>query len=217
MTAAFPPPFGPDWKVWARQLSAYLARKMPRLDFRTSMSNPSENGIILWDDTLKYPVVSSDGEWRQIVMTDGHYSGAVNATQTAAAINTEYTLTYTPSIAENIVNGTPASRIVFQHSGHYMVTFSAQISAGSSSSVTFYFWPKVNGVAISGSTMVNTLKSNGSVVVVGRSAAFVVNAGDYLEAAWAVDNLTGELLNVAATAFSPAAPASTIGIIRVHA
>lgn len=217
MSAVFPPPFGPDWKVWARQLSAYLARKMPRLEFKTSTSNPSENGIILWDDTLGYPVVSSDGEWRQIVLVDGHYYGAVNTTQTAAAANTAYTLTYFPSITENIANGTPASRIVFQHAGHYMVTFSAQIHAGASSSLSFYFWPRINGVDIAGSTMVNTLKSNNMVVVVGRSATFLVNAGDYLEAAWAVDNTSGELLNVAATAFCPAAPASTIGIIRVQA
>jgi hypothetical protein len=217
MSAVFPPPFGPDWKVWARQLSAYLARKMPRLEFKTSTSNPSENGIILWDDTLGYPVVSSDGEWRQIVLVDGHYYGAVNTTQNPAAANTAYTLTYTPTITENITNGTPASRIVFQHAGHYMVTFSAQIHAGASSSLSFYFWPRINGVDIAGSTMVNTLKSNNMVVVVGRSATFLVNAGDYLEAAWAVDNTSGELLNVAATAFCPAAPASTIGIIRVQA
>ena len=193
MSAVFPPPFGPDWKVWARQLSAYLARKMPRLEFKTSTSNPSENGIILWDDTLGYPVVSSDGEWRQIVLVDGHYYGAVNTTQTAAAANTAYALI------------------------HYMVTFSAQSHAGASSSLSFYFWPRINGVDIAGSTMVNTLKSNNMVVVVGRSATFLVNAGDYLEAAWAVDSTSGELLNVAATAFCPAAPASTIGIIRVQA
>lgn len=68
MSAVFPPPFGPDWKVWARQLSAYLARKMPRLDYKTADANPSEDGIILFDAVNGYPVISVNGEWRRIVL-----------------------------------------------------------------------------------------------------------------------------------------------------
>ena len=210
------PPLGPDWKQWGRQLTQYLQRNLSKLGFKTDEDNPSENGVILWDNVNKYPVVSKDGEFVQIVLEDGQYSGAVTTDQTAASTNTAYALTYTSSIADGITNGTPASRIVFDESGQYMISFSAQISSTSSSTVNFWFWPRINGTDVTGSTMKNALHQNGAVLVVSRSAIFDVNASDYLEAMWAVDDTNGFLSAAAATAFAPAAPASTIAITRLH-
>lgn len=217
MSATFPPPFGPDWRVWARQLSAYLANRLPRLQYKTTAANPSENGVIQWDDVAGYPVVSKGGVWRQVILEDGHFDGAVTTQQTADAANTAYALIYTAAVSEGIATGTPASRIVFDESGHYMVSFSAQITCATSAGVTFYFWPRINGVDLSGSTMVNTLKNNGASLVVSRASAFVVNAGDYLEAMWATSDTAGSLTANAAPTFCPAAPASTISITRLHA
>jgi hypothetical protein len=216
MTAPSLPPVGPDLRVWATNLTRALLRGLVRLNFLGQDDVPSENGIILWDDTNGYPVVSKDGEFRQIILEDGHYQGGIASNQTAAAANTAYTLTYTPSISEGIANGTPASRIVVTEAGHYQVSFSAQISSNSGSSVKFYFWPRVNGVDITGSTMINTLHDNGASIVTSRTAAFDLDAGDYLEAMWAVDSTQGFLEAAAATAFAPAAPASTISITRLH-
>jgi len=210
------PPLGPDWKQWGRQLTQYLQRNLSKLGFKTDEDNPSENGVILWDNVNKYPVVSKDGEFVQIVLEDGQYSGAVTTDQTAASTNTAYALTYTSSIAEGVTNGTPASRIVFEEAGQYMISFSAQIASTSSSTVNFWFWPRINGTDVTGSTMKNALHQNNAVLVVSRSAIFDVNAGDYLEAMWAVDNTSGFLDATAATAFAPAAPASTIAITRLH-
>ena len=64
--------------------------------------------------------------------------------------------------------------------------------------------------------MKNALHQNGSVLVVSRSAIFDVSANDYLEAMWAVDSTSGFLDATTATAFAPAAPASTIAITRLH-
>jgi hypothetical protein len=217
MTAPLiPQPIGDDWKAWGGRLVRHLTRAMPRLQFKVADSNPSENGIIAWDDVNGYPVVSKGNEWRQIVLEDGHYAGAVTSDQTAAAADTAYALTYSSSIAEGVANGTPASRIVFEEAGEYMVAFSAQIASTSSSTVTFWFWPRVNGVDVAGSTMKNALHQNGSVLVVSRSAIFNFSAGDYLEAMWAVDSTSGYLNASTATAFAPAAPASTISITRLH-
>jgi len=216
MTAPSLPPVGPDLRVWATSLTRALLRGLVRLNSLGQGDVPSENGIILWDDTNGYPVVSKNGEFVQIVLEDGNYSGAITTNQTAAAINTAYALTYTPSVQEGISNGTPASRIVFEEGGEYMVAFSAQIASTSSSTVNFWFWPRVNGVDVTGSTMKNALHQNGSVLVVSRSAIFTFAAGDYLEAMWAVDSTSGHLDSSAATAFAPAAPASTISITRLH-
>lgn len=210
------PPIGPDLRQWGRQLSAYLQGNLAKLGFKTAEDNPSEDGVILWDRENKYPVVSKDGVFVQIVLEDGQYAGAVTTDQTAAATNTAYALTYTSSIAEGVTNGTPASRIVFAEAGQYMISFSAQIASTSSSTVNFWFWPRINGTDVTGSTMKNALHQNGAVLVVSRSAIFDVNANDYLEAMWAVDGTSGFLDATAATAFAPAAPASTIAITRLH-
>jgi hypothetical protein len=186
------------------------------LYFKTADDNPSENGVILWDDENGYPVVSKNGAFVQIVLEDGQYAGAVTTDQTAASINTAYALTYTSSIAEGVTNGTPASRLVFEEAGQYMISFSAQIASTSSSTANFWFWPRINGVDVVGSTMKNALHQNGSVLVVSRSAIFDVSANDYLEAMWAVDSTSGFLDATTATAFAPAAPASTIAITRLH-
>ena len=210
------PPIGPDLAQWGRQLTNFLQRNLTKLFFKTSTDNPSENGIILWDEVNQYPVVSKNGEWVQVVLEDGNYSGGISSDVTAAAANTAYALTYTPSVAEGITNGTPASRLVFAEGGEYMISFSAQIVSTSSSSVTFWFWPRINGTDIIGSTMKNSLHNNGSTFVTSRSAIFNITAGDYLEAMWAVDSTSGYLTAAAATAFAPAAPASTISITRLH-
>jgi len=216
MAAPVLPPIGDNIKAWGNNLTAYLRRQLPRLYFKTADDNPSENGVILWDDENGYPVVSKNGAFVQIVLEDGQYAGAVTTDQTAASTNTAYALTYTSSIAEGVTNGTPASRIVFAEAGQYMISFSAQIASTSSSTVNFWFWPRINGVDVTGSTMKNALHQNGSVLVVSRSAIFDVSANDYLEAMWAVDSTSGFLDATTATAFAPAAPASTIAITRLH-
>jgi len=216
MPAPILPPIGPDLRQWGRQLSLYLQQNLAKLGFKTATDNPSENGVILWDEVNGYPVVSKNGEFRQIVLEDGQYAGGVTTDQTAASANTAYALTYTSSTADGITNGTPASRLVFAEAGQYMVSFSAQIASTSSSTVNFWFWPRVNGADVAGSTMKNALHQNGSVLVVSRSAIFDFATGDYLEAMWAVDSTSGFLDATAATAFAPAAPASTIAITRLH-
>ena len=216
MTSPIPPTVGPDIFEWARTFTTWTRRALTQLVFKPSGAAAIENGTLLWDEAAGYPVVSKGGEWVQIVLEDGKYSGAVTADQTAATVNTPYALTYTTSVSDGIANGTPASRIVFEEAGQYMISFSAQIASSSSSTVNFWFWPRINGTDVAGSSMENALHQNGAVLVVSRSAIFEINAGDYLEAMWAVDNTSGFLSANAATAFAPAAPASTIAITRLH-
>jgi len=211
-----PEPRDKDWQTWGRRLMSYLSQTRSPLVQQTGGESAADDGTLMWDRVNKYPVVSKNGEWVQVVLEDGQYAGAVTTDQTAAVINTAYALTYTSSTSDGIANGTPASRIVFDEAGQYMISFSAQIASTSSSTVNFWFWPRVNGSDVAGSTMKNALHQNGSVLVVSRSAIFELNAGDYLEAMWAVDSTSGFLDATVATAFAPAAPASTIAITRLH-
>jgi len=216
MSAPILPPVVGDLAQWGRSLTRYLTQNLYKLGFKTADSNPSENGVILWDDVNGYPVVSKNNEFRQIVLEDGHYDGTVSTNQTAASANTAYALTFSPDVSDGIVNGTPASRLVVDEAGEYFISFSAQIVSSSASTVTFWFWPRVNGVDVSKGTMKNSLHNNGAVFITSRSAIFQLNAGDYLETMWAVDSTDGSLQTAAATAFAPAAPAATISIVRLH-
>lgn len=211
-----PEPRDKDWQTWGRRMMSYLSQTRSALVQQTGDESAADDGTLMWDRENLYPVVSKNGAWVQVVLEDGKYAGAASTDQTAALINTAYSLTYTSSTADGITNGTPASRLVFAEAGQYMVSFSAQIASTSSSTVNFWFWPRVNGTDVTGSTMKNALHQNGSVLVVSRSAIFEFSAGDYLEAMWAVDSTSGFLDATAATAFAPAAPASTIAITRLH-
>lgn len=211
-----PEPRDKDWQTWGRRMMSYLSQTRSALVQQTGDESAADDGTLMWDRENLYPVVSKNGAWVQVVLEDGNASGSITTDQTAVAINTAYALTYTLSSSDGITSGTPASRLVFEEAGEYMVSFSAQIASTSSSTVNFWFWPRVNGVDLAGSTMKNALHQNGATLVVSRSAILDLSAGDYLEAMWAVDSTSGFLDATAATAFAPAAPASTIAITRLH-
>ena len=211
------PPIGPDLRQWGRQLTIYLQQNLAKLGFKTSDDNPSENGVILWDNVNGYPVVSKNGEFRQIVLEDGHADFILTADITPAAANTAYKLTY-DALAGNdgITQGTPASRIVFEEAGQYVIAFSAQISSTSASTVHFYFWPSVNGTNIADSAMTTALHQNNATVVTSRTQIFTVAANDYFEVNYMIDSTQGFLNYTAASSPVPAMPASTLAITRLH-
>ena len=213
------PTIGPDLTQWGRQLNGYLQRNLGKLYFKTSDDNPSENGVILWDNVNEWPVVSYDNEFRQLVMEGGHVTLVAASSITAASANTAYSITYDAPARKYKIDrdGTNPERIVFEEKGEYLLNFTAEIRSSSSSDVTFYFWPAKNGTDLTGSTMVTTLHNNNANLVISRSAIIEFVKDDYLEAKWAVDNTSGSLNATAATAFSPASPASSLTITRIHA
>ena len=212
-----PEPKGNDWQAWGRRLMIFLGQTRSALVQQTGEETAAEDGIIMWDRTYEYPVVSKNGEWRQIVLEDGHGDFYINSDVTAASANTEYQLTYTAETTNSgITLGTPASRIVFEEAGQYVIAFSAQISSTSASTVHFYFWPSVNGTDINNSAMTTALHQNNATLVTSRTQVFTVAANDYLEVNWMVDNTDGFLNATAASAPVPNIPASTLSITRLH-
>jgi len=211
------PPIGSDWKVWGRQLVAYLKTSLPKLQWKKSTDNPSENGVILWDEVNGYPVVSKNNEFRQIILADGYAAFFRVADVTFASADTAQVITYdNPTYADGITRGSPTSRIVFSEAGKYLLAFTAQIYSTSAATKTFYFWPRINGVdAGSGSSMTASLHVNSATSVVSRSTIFSLSANDYLEVACACSSTAATLEGFAATAFSPATPSTTLSITRI--
>ena len=218
MPAPVLPPIGNDWRDWGRQLTLYLRRTLSTLQFKNAGDIPADNGIILWDEQNGYPVVSKDNEFRQIVLADGYASFTKSASVAFASADTEQVITYdTPTYADGISLGTPSSRIVFEEGGKYLLAFTAQIYSTNASTVDFYFFPKINGSAVTGSTIKSNLHGNDETTVVSRSAIFSMNANDYLEVACACSSTDGSLNAFSATAFAPATPSTTLAITRISA
>ena len=211
-----PEPRDKDWQTWGRRMMSYLSQTRSALVQQTGGESAADDGTLMWDRVNKYPVVSKNGEWRQIVLEDGHYDGTISIDQTAASSNTAYALTFTQDLAAGITNGTPASRLIVEEAGQFSVTYSMQMASSSGSTVRMWFWVRVNGTDIPKSAMENTLHQNGSTLVVTKSAILQLSAADYIEVMWATDSTSGYLEAVAATAFAPSTPSATISMVRLH-
>ena len=212
-----PPPQGDQWKPWAERLVSYMTRIRTLLSTKLDSDNPSQDGIILWD-RAGYPVVSKNDEFRQIVLADGYASLQRSTSQTAAAIDTPYAIGWdTPSFNSGItLDPSDNTKIVFEEEGVYLLSFAVELLSSNSSDKNGWFWPRINGTDVAGSTIKVTMSGNGHHLVMSRSAAFPMTAGSYLQAMWAVSDVALWIDAPAATAFAPSAPAVTLSITRVR-
>lgn len=212
------PPVGRDFGLWANDLRRWLARAWDALTFKDPSSSATQDGVLLWDPTGGYPVVSKGGVWRQVVLADGYAILNQDASITAAAANTAYKITLDGVALSGItLTGSPLTDITFVEAGLYSLSFTAQISSSSSSAVEFRFWPRINGTDVTGSTIVASLHNNGATIVVSRTAIFSVSANDVLNVMWATDSTSGFLEAHASTAYAPASPSVTLVVARVQA
>ena len=212
-----PPPFGADWKPWGERLNTYLSRIRTLLSTRLPSDVAADDGILLWD-RAGYPVVSKDGVFRQVVLADGYASLSRTTAQVATAINTAQAIGWdAPSFNSGIaLDPADNTKIVFEEDGVYLLAFAVELLSSSSNAKSGWFWPRIDGVDVPGSTIKVTLSDNGHHIVMSRSAAFPMTAGSYLQAMWAVDDLTLWIDAPAATAFAPSSPAVTLAITRLR-
>ena len=84
--ALIPPVIGTDIREWARSLNVFLQRNLGRVPFKTSTDNPSENGIILWDDDGGYPVVTAQDAFKEIAVRHSAPSANTGATGDKAGL-----------------------------------------------------------------------------------------------------------------------------------
>lgn len=136
--------------------------------------------------------------------------------QTPAAINTAYPITFDSTQSSNGVTiGTPSSRIVIEEAGLYNVSFSVQITSNSSSAKNLWFFPRVNGIDVAGSSMKQSIVNNTTTVALSRTMTFNFNAGDYIEAVYASDDTDVTLEAVPSTAFAPSTPSVIISVRQI--
>lgn len=128
-------------------------------------------------------------------------------TQTAAAINTAYAFTFnTTDLSYGVARGSPTSRIYVDRPNVYNVQFSAQLDKTSGGVGLVWIWLRKNGVNVPDSAGQVRIQGNDAELVSAWNYLVQLNAGDYIEVMWEVDDISVQILYEAATAVHPAIP-----------
>lgn len=203
-----------EYRRWAERLNDFLVRTKSKLAFYVAGDSADEDGVLLWDRT-GYPVISKDNQWRQIVLADGYGEIACTTSQVATAANTAYQIPFNSSSTNGgiSVNASDNTRIDFVEAGVYSITGHIQIKSNSAASKTVYYWLSVNGTNVDHSERL-TVHFNNAFALLAVTDQINLNAGDYIQFNYAVDDVDLWLDASAATAFAPASEAARISITR---
>lgn len=127
--------------------------------------------------------------------------------QTAAAINTAYAITFnTTELSQGVTRGTPTSRIYVDTLNTYNIQFSAQLDKTAGGVGLVWIWLRKNGVNVPDSTGQIRIQGNNAEVLAAWNYVIELNAGDYIELMWEVDDTSVILLAEAASAVHPSVP-----------
>lgn len=128
-------------------------------------------------------------------------------TQTAAAINTAYAMTFnTTDLSNGVYVGSPTSRIYVDRPNVYNIQFSAQLDKTSGGVGLVWIWLRKNGVDVPDSAGQVRIQGNNAELVSAWNYLTQLNAGDYIEIMWETDDTSVILLTEPATAVHPAVP-----------
>jgi hypothetical protein len=128
-------------------------------------------------------------------------------TQTAAAINTAYAMTFnTVDLSVGVTRGTPTSRIYVDTLNVYNVQFSAQIDKTAGGVGLVWIWLRKNGVNVPDSAGQIRIQGNNAEILAAWNYVIELNAGDYIELMWEVDDTSVILLAEVASAVHPSVP-----------
>jgi len=142
------------------------------------------------------------------------YFSAVD--QTAVAINTPYSVTFNETGIEHGVTLVSGTRVTAASAGLYAVSVKLQVTSSTASSGTIQAWLAVNGTNVPNSRADFTVKANGDTKLLSYAYQLSLVIGDYVEVKWAVSSTSLFLDSVAATAYSPVAPAASVFITQTQ-
>jgi hypothetical protein len=135
-------------------------------------------------------------------------------TQTAAAINTAYAITFnTTDLSDGVYIGSPTSRIYVDTEAVYNFQFSAQLDNTSGGNHLVFIWYRVNGSDIANSASQVRLKGTDGELVSAWNFAVKLKAGDYFELMWSVTDTAVQVVAQAAAAPVPAIPSAILSVI----
>ena len=127
--------------------------------------------------------------------------------QTAAAINTAYPITFSnTTLTKGVYIGTPTSRIYVDRVGTYNFQFSIQLNKASASAKSVYIWCRVNGVDVLYSGTDVTMAGSNAALVAAWNFVLTMDAGDYFELVWSTNDTGCFISSVVAAPPAPGIP-----------
>jgi hypothetical protein len=128
-------------------------------------------------------------------------------TQTAAAINTAYAITFdNTSLTQGVSIGAPTSRVYVNRTGSYNIQFSLQLVSTNAASKDVYIWADVNGTSVPESATKLTMSGSSNAYVAAWNFVIRMSAGDYFRLMWSTSNTNVQIARIAASAPVPAIP-----------
>jgi hypothetical protein len=128
-------------------------------------------------------------------------------TQTAAAINVAYPMTFnTTDLSFGVTIGSPTSRIFVDRPNIYNVQFSAQLDKTAGGVALVWVWLRKNGTNVPDSAGQIRIQGNNAETLAAWNYIIQLNAGDYIELMWEVSDTSVELLAEVASAVHPSIP-----------
>lgn len=128
-------------------------------------------------------------------------------TQTAAATGTAYAVTFnTTDLSNEVSRGSPTSRIVVANAGVYNFQFSLQLDKASGAAGHAYIWARVNGTDVTASASEVAVQGTVAETIAAWNFVLNMNAGDYFQLMWSVDDTNIQIKAVTAASPVPAIP-----------
>lgn len=147
-----------------------------------------------------------------------HYGSFYDdTTQTAAAVNTAYAMSFDHTAESNGVSqGSPTSRIYVANDGVYNIQFSAQLDKTSGATGNVYIWLDIDGSSVADSASTVAVQGTAARTVAAWNFVVSLNAGQYIRLMWSTDDTTIRLLHAAASAPVPAIPSVILTVTQVN-
>ena len=139
-------------------------------------------------------------------------------TQTAAAINTAYAMTFNTSSNRYGVYIDPAntSHVKVTRPAIYNMQFSLQLDKTSGGVGLFYVWARINGVDVPYSASQVRIQGNNAEIFVAANLFVSMSNGDYFQLMWSVDDTSVQVLATAAAPPVPAVPSVILTMTQVY-
>ena len=132
--------------------------------------------------------------------------------QTVAVADTAYAVEYDTVEESNNIEVVSNSQLTVGRTGTYLIDYSLSLALNIG---TFYSWIRVNGVDVDNTGIKHVAVANGEQVVLQQNLRYNLAIDDYIEIMYA-SSITSNVINYdAATAFSPASPASRVTIRQI--
>lgn len=147
-----------------------------------------------------------------------HYGSFYDSTtQSAAAVNTAYAMTFNNTVTANGVSiGSPTSHIIVANTGVYNIQFSTQLDKASGATGHVYIWLDINGTSVANSASVVAIQGTSAECVAAWNFVVSLTAGQYFRLMWSTNDTNVQLTANAAAAPVPAIPSVILTVTQVN-